>query len=390
MLKQECVIQGVLKHYRSPLAMWSVRALGEEAGTAEYSESGFHAVMFANIGLQSNALAGRRRVKWLSGIVNMVKECMQDEDVLGMCLCEAGESYQGFTGAVREDFKSAVLLGFEQAGVAEHSQVQFFFEENTSTVSIFRPHIDIQLLQKIDNLYQHDQKRCAQVLHLHVNASGKPLRVYNSHQPCSDKHKYSKACRRAVFENLFSDGLRGLSNSEIEGFIIGGDLSMSIIEIMGIYQLNPAFRDYVEEPQAFFASRQAAVEGGKHGDFAISYLLQPVQLDCQVRNCAPDDCHDCYFAAWRKSTDLSQLLASTSLTPCSSAHGLPFRDGNVEERKECETHQEKRKHRNVDELDDWLSYQARKIWMNSNGDSSWCLPLPCEKVEHEQTIDGTD
>ena len=37
MLKQECVIQGVLKHYRSPLAMWSVRALGEEAGTAEYS-----------------------------------------------------------------------------------------------------------------------------------------------------------------------------------------------------------------------------------------------------------------------------------------------------------------------------------------------------------------
>ena len=108
MLKQECVIQGVLKHYRSPLAMCSVRALGEEAGTAEYSESGLHAVMFANIGMQSNALAGKRKVKWLSGIINMVKECMQDEFVLGMCLVEAGESYQGFTGAVREDFKSAV------------------------------------------------------------------------------------------------------------------------------------------------------------------------------------------------------------------------------------------------------------------------------------------
>ena len=37
-----------------------------------------------------------------------------------------------------------------------------------------------------------------------------------------------------------------------------------------------------EQPQALFASRQAAVEGGKHGDLAVSYRLQAVQVDCRI------------------------------------------------------------------------------------------------------------
>ena len=142
----------------------------------------------------------------MSSISEMVKACMQLRFVLGICSCEAGDSYQGFEGAARQNFISAVLLEFQQAGVAEHSKVQFFFEEKTSMVSVFRPHIVIKHLDKIDKLYPQDPKRCAQVLHLHVNTSGRPTRVYNSHQPSSGKHNYSNACRTAVFVNLFSDG----------------------------------------------------------------------------------------------------------------------------------------------------------------------------------------
>ena len=164
----------------------------------------------------------------------------------GLLCCELGNFDNPCSEEGKEKINQCIIQAFQEAGAAEHKKKKNGQPYNkmvlqstesrpqihwySTCVAAFVPHLQVQVLDPIEDLPRVDHWRCAQrfLLRMGDDQNNGWLLVYNTHQPASKEHPFPKTMRinfcKAVARNA-ADFAKKETN--LIGFVLIGDANCS-------------------------------------------------------------------------------------------------------------------------------------------------------------------
>jgi hypothetical protein len=254
-------------------------------GAAEHGDhmGQFITVAFMNIGLMETAFHGKNSPAHMVAIKRQVDQLFAKHTVNILCLVEVGVPREGLTPESKKKFEGAVLAGATEHG---HSQLTFLWADlNEAMVVVHTKHVKMINGPLLTNLNPHQSWRNSMQLYLQGPTKDSRVKIFVSHQPSSEKHRLTQACRESVIRHLMEAGndvgswakyTGATEHIEIPRYLIGGDLNTEL------YFLKMTARSHTRAPIETTCHDQN--KRPKHGDYVVGINVNLIQVDCQVKN----------------------------------------------------------------------------------------------------------
>ena len=270
-----------------------------------------HGVAFANIGLPTSALMGQNCGDHTKALTKMTKELFEEFSFLiGICFSECGECQTGYNAEAKVIFEGAIAAGFGEA----HAGFPVFFhtEPVDHCISAFRSCVEVVDRNRVSSLYRHQEWRYAQRLDVVYSdgASEHVIRIYNNHQPSSEKRQFKQPARLAVPQSIVRDAVR----DNVDGMICGGDMNEGKAALSAALRDDYSWMVHFQGSAEFVCSTHQAAKDSSFqiadGDIAFGMGVVLMQVDCKVSNILKQkDVHGIVVAAWMRPEGFSSSKA---------------------------------------------------------------------------------